>query len=155
MDFAKITIFHVNTEGACDNVKVTRELPGLLAKNPPGHSTCNHVMDTSHLITARNEVGARLCFYTCVWFCSQGGAIPACIAGGIPTCLAAGLQGGCYRSMHCRWYPNMPCSRSPGGCLVPGGACLGEYLVPGGCPPGTATAAGGTHPTGMHSSCII
>ena len=24
------------------------------------------------LITARNEVGARLCFYTCLWFCSQG-----------------------------------------------------------------------------------
>ena len=23
--------------------------------------------------------------------------------------------GGGYPSMHCRWYPNMPCSRSPGG----------------------------------------
>ena len=23
--------------------------------------------------TARNDVGARLCFYSCVWFCSQGG----------------------------------------------------------------------------------
>ena len=22
---------------------------------------------------------------------------------------------GCYPSMHCRWYPSMPCSRSPGG----------------------------------------
>ena len=22
----------------------------------------------------------------------------------------------CYPSMHCRWYPSMPCSRSPGGC---------------------------------------
>ena len=32
-----------------------------------------------------------------------------------------------------------------GGCLVPGGG------VPGGDPPGTATVAGGTHPTGMHS----
>ena len=27
---------------------------------------------TPYFITARNEVGARLCFYTCVWFCSQG-----------------------------------------------------------------------------------
>ena len=27
----------------------------------------------THLFTARNEVGARLCFYTCLWFCSQGG----------------------------------------------------------------------------------
>ena len=34
--------------------------------------------------------------------------------------------GGCYSSMHCRWYPSMPCSRSPGGwypsmpCRFPG-----------------------------------
>ena len=51
----------------------------------------------------------------------------------------------------------------PGGCLLPGVcACSGGGLVlggsapggvPGGDPPGTATAAGGTHPTGMHS-CI-
>ena len=53
-----------------------------------------------------------------------------------------------------------------GGCLVPGrvsglgGVCSGGGLlrggllrggVPGGDPSGTATAAGGTHPTGMHS----
>ena len=25
------------------------------------------------IFTARNEVGARLCFYRCLWFCSQGG----------------------------------------------------------------------------------
>ena len=47
------------------------------------------------LITACNEVGARLCFYTYLWFCLQGGVW--------------------YPSMHCRWYPSMPCSRSPGG----------------------------------------
>ena len=39
---------------------------------------------------------------------------------------------------------------APGGCLPPGG-CL-VLGVPGGDPfPWTATAAGGTHPTGMHS----
>ena len=27
-------------------------------------------------ITARNEVGARWCFYTCLYFCSQGGVCP-------------------------------------------------------------------------------
>ena len=26
------------------------------------------------LVTARNEVGARLCLYTCLWFCSRGGS---------------------------------------------------------------------------------
>ena len=35
-----------------------------------------------------------------------------------------------------------------GGCLVPGGSGLGGCLVE---TPRTATAAGGTHPTGMHS----
>ena len=58
------------------------------------------------------------------------GAIPACIAGGIPACLSLG-------------------GSAPGEDLLPGG------LLPGGClvetPPGTATAAGGTHPTGRHS----
>ena len=39
----------------------------------------------------------------------------------------------------------------PGGCLVLGGVVPGPWGVPGGDPPGTATAAGGTHPTGMHS----
>ena len=29
-------------------------------------------------------------------------------------CLSTG--GGCYPSMHCRWYRSMPCSRSRGGC---------------------------------------
>ena len=33
------------------------------------------------------------------------------------------MGGGCYPSMLCRWYPSMPCSRSPGGCLLLGGAC--------------------------------
>ena len=39
--------------------------------------------------------------------------------------------------------------------LMGGGVCSGGVPapggVPGGDPPGTATAAGGTHPTGMHS----
>ena len=56
---------------------------------------------------------------------AAGGAIPACIAGGIPPCLAAG---GCYPSMHCRWYPTMPCSR---GVLLRGGSALGGS-APGG-----------------------
>ena len=69
----------------------------------------------------------RLCFYTCLWFCSQVG---------------------CYPSMHCRWYPSMSCSaggwllqsRVPaleGVCSrgVPalGGCLLWGVLIPGGC----------------------
>ena len=48
----------------------------------------------------------------------------------------------------------------PGGCFLHGGtSSQGCVLPPGGAggdnhpPPGTATAAGGTHPTGMHSCC--
>ena len=39
---------------------------------------------------------------------------------------------------------------APGGCLLWGGVSAPRG-VPGGDPPGTATAAGGTHPTRMHS----
>ena len=39
-----------------------------------------------------------------------------------------------------------------GGCFLPGGASSGGCLME---TPGTATAAGGTHLTGMHSCCFI
>ena len=44
-----------------------------------------------------------------------------------------------------------------GGCLFRGGCSRGVCSegVPGGDPPGTATAAGGTHPTGMHSCYLL
>ena len=35
------------------------------------------------VFTARNEVGARLCFYTCLLFCSLGG-VPHCMLGHPP-----------------------------------------------------------------------
>ena len=58
------------------------------------------VDDPCPLITARKRSLRRLCFYTCLSFCLWGG--------------------GCYPSMHCRWYPSMPCSRSPGEVGSPG-----------------------------------
>ena len=45
------------------------------------------------------------------------------------------------------------------GVPAPGGVCSGGCLLPGGClveiPPPAATAAGGTHPTGMHFCFIL
>ena len=41
-------------------------------------------------------------------------------------------RGGCYPSMHWRWYPSMPCSRSPGG--GGGGACSQRGPAPGEVP---------------------
>ena len=41
-------------------------------------------------------------------------------------------SGVCYPSMHCRWYPSMPCSRSPRGGLLLGGAWSRGCLVWGG-----------------------
>ena len=34
------------------------------------------VFTLNHVFTARNEAGARLCFYKCLWFCSQEGSVP-------------------------------------------------------------------------------
>ena len=48
-------------------------------------------------ITVRKRSLRRLYFYTCLSFCPRGGRYP---------------------SMHCRWFPSMPCSRSRGGELV-------------------------------------
>ena len=60
-------------------------------------------------------------------------------------------RGGCYPSMHCRWYPSMPCSRSLGGCLlqVGGGACSQGGLLPGG-----ACSWGMPAPTGWGAACF-
>ena len=64
----------------------------------------------SWLITARNETGARLCFYTCllsVILFTGGGWYPSMHCRWYPS-FAAGLGRGGVR-----WYPSMPC-RSPG-----------------------------------------
>ena len=59
--------------------------------------------------------------------------------------------------------PPRECASSWGGFLT-GGASSWGVLPSGGCflpgglvetPPGTATAAGGTHPTGMHSCSLM
>ena len=75
----------------------------------------------------------RLCFYTCLSVilftrggCLLGGGCPG--LGGVPAPGESGL----------------------GGVPAPGGLVLGGTWRR---PPETATAAGGTHPTGMHS-CI-
>ena len=87
----------------------------------------NCQIDNSHmflaLITFLLPANCKGYVFTGVCLSTGRGGIPACIAGGIPACLAAG---GCYPSMHCRWYPSIP-SRgvSWGGCLVQGYLLLG------------------------------
>ena len=43
----------------------------------------SHIVAVLFIITARNEVGARLYFHRHVWFCSQGG-LPQCMLGHPP-----------------------------------------------------------------------
>ena len=81
-----------------------------------------------------------------LWFCSQGGGIPACIAG-----FQAHTQGGNLGVWPGGWVSrptlgggevSRPTSErvpAPGGLLRGGGL---------------ETAASGTHPTGMHSCCL-
>ena len=99
------------------------------------------------VITARKRSLRRLCFYTCLSFCPgvwypsmhcrsrgphPGGEVEGSGLGGSPGPhpwggLQAHTWGGGYPSMH--WDRHLPCQQ-------------------------TATAAGGTHPTGMHSCSV-
>ena len=98
------------------------------------------VMDVLFL-PPTNEVAGRLCFYTCLWFCSW---FWACVAGGMCG-RGHAWQGG----MHGR-----------GVCMAGGhvwqGMCMAGGLG-GACPLTDTTRysqwAGSTHPTGMYS-CI-
>ena len=108
------------------------------------------------IFTARKQSLRRLCFYMCPSVHGGGGqhGIAACLAGGIPACLA-GLWGGV--SQHA-----LQVSRpTPKGELEGSGQGRVSRPTPGGVskhalrqtPPAhlTAIAAGGKHPTGMHS----
>ena len=86
-----------------------------------------------NLITARKRSLRRLCFYTCLSVILFTGGVP-------------GPRGGAWSRGE---VPGLGrCLAMGGGCLVPGGCLVGGC----GDPPLTATAAGGTHPTGMHSN---
>ena len=81
----------------------------------------------------------------CQSFCSQG----VCLLRGVP----APRGGACSQGGVCSQGDLLR-----GGLLLGGGLLLVECLLRGGCgdPPEMATAAGGTHPTGMHScSCCF
>ena len=92
------------------------------------------------IFTARNEVGARLCFYTCLWFCSQGGVVVSQHA--LQVVSQHALQqvsgGGGV------WYPSMPW-RFPG--PHPGGGNWGVW--PGGSPGPHLGGSPGPHPGGF------
>ena len=65
----------------------------------------------------------QLIFTTCKRSLGQGNIFTS-------VCQEFCSVGRCYPSMHCRWYPSMPCSRSPGG-SAPGG-CLLQGVCSGG-----------------------
>ena len=99
-----------------------------------------------------NEVwGKVICLQACV--CPQGGCLVRGVLAPEGACSQRGLV----------WVD--ACSGGVpgvGGCLVwgvpgLGGAWSGGCLLPGGClvETGTATAADGTHPTGMHSCLTL
>ena len=104
-------------------------------------------MICAYLPSANEVWGKVICLQAFV--CPQGAG--ACSRGGVCSgrgCLLQG-GGGCLL---------LGVSAPSGGCLLPGGVCLrggvGGSAPGGGCAwwrPPKATAAGGTHPTGMHS----
>ena len=99
---------------------------GLLASTGWTHELLWRFLEASLLITARKRsLGQGNIFRSvCQEFCPRGCVVP----------------GGCL----VRW-------GGPGGGVCVWSRGCGPGGMPGGDPPGTATAAGGTHPTGMHS----
>ena len=59
---------------ACENITLPQTLLIIIIiKRPTWRLTKSGEKRSLSFITARNEVRARLCFYRCVLFCSQGG----------------------------------------------------------------------------------
>ena len=97
------------------------------------------MLQLNSIITARKRSLGQGNIFTpvCHSVHGGGGTIPACIAGGISSCLAGGYAIPACMGDAWSW-----------------GFCSLGVLLPVGClveTPPTATAAGGTHPTGMHS----
>ena len=110
-------------------------------------TNCADLMDFKFLPPANEVWGKVICLQVCVCPQGEGGLVPGEVSGPGGCLVLGGAVPG------------------PRGCLVPGGGLvLGGCLLPGSPAPGslvqggawwrpprTATAAGGTHPTGMHS----
>ena len=93
------------------------------------------------LLPPSNEVGGKvICLQVCV--CPQGGCYLSMYCRWYPSMPCSRSPGGgvCYPSMHCRWYPSKPCSRSPGGSPGP---------HPWGYGPGGGLVLGGPGPGGV------
>ena len=86
------------------------------------------------VITARNEVGARLYFHRRLWFCPQGGGMRGC-RGGVHACWGACVVGGGVCGCQ-------------GACMVAGGmhGCWGHAWLLG----GMCGHMGGMHSCGGH-----
>ena len=111
------------------------------------------------IFTARNEAGARLCFYTCLWFCSQEEGVLSqhvlqvvsqhALQVSRPTPRGE-VEGSGWGGLQAhtpgvsRPIPRGSPGPHPGGCIP---ACTEAD-------PPMATAVGSTHPTGMHA-CYV
>ena len=91
-----------------------------------------------------------------------GGGIPACIAGGIQACLAAGLRGGggIPACLAAGLQGGLQAHTEGGGVSRPTLVCVCVCVCIPACTeadplPWTATTAGFTHPTGMHSCYFL
>ena len=95
------------------------------------------------IFTVRKRSLRRLCFYTCLSFCSRGRGSPGPYPKGRLRCLAGGVS--------------RPIPRGEVGGRLAGGVCIPACTEAE--PPSpvqqTATAADGTHPTGIHSKATL
>ena len=121
--------------------------------------TVTMLLELHGIFTARNEVGARLCFHRHVWFCSQGGSAP----------VHAGINP--PQSRHPPPEADTPQSRHPPRSRHPPEADTPLEQTSRADPPGVDTpwsrhppaehagrygqCAGGMHPTGIQSCLLV
>ena len=108
------------------------------------------------LLPPANEVWGKVIFSeACVKNSVHGGGGGCLVCSRGVSALGVSAPGGICSGGVCSRGSLLPGGLLPGGLLLGGVSAPGGCLLSGGCawwrPPGMTTAAGGTHPTGMHS----
>ena len=112
--------------------------PGQTHPSPAEMATASDGMHSCFMqMLPANEVWGKVMFYTCLWFCSQGGVCPIA----------------CWDTHTSPWTVNPPRADTHQSPTLSGHPPLGRHPLPSDTT-GYGQQARGTHPAGMHT-CLI